>query len=428
MSKDEFIDWSYEILQNKYVLIKKLGAGSFCSVWLSYNAENDSYCAIKIINSDDYDYGIEEQYILEKLRDMKIPNTIKLLDSFETTRDDNVHVCLVLNYVGYTLSNILDDLDDRKEKLDSSTVETFKNKIYETLTMLHKCSILHGDIKPSNILVDYPNMETNKLIDHMKTDKSKSKIFETKKQLLGKYGTKIRPSVNAKSYSLTVKEYIESNSKKSKNRKTSSDYSEYYSDDDDRFRYSRDIVSCDSSSSTEEEQKDKSKNSDIKFDTNILKKSNIYISDFSSSKFIQIGERLTNYNIQTQYYMSPLVLLNIPYDFSIDWWSYYCILYEMKTNDILFYTEDIPEYISENRFHIQSLVNIFGKNIANNTFLNKSKIKDIYFKNNSCDLKYNYNKYITESYDTGDATISEIIENLKKILIEDERKLGTHSN
>jgi len=63
------------------------------------------------------------------------------------------------------------------------------------------------------------------------------------------------------------------------------------------------------------------------------KRSTIKIIDFGSS--CKFGEGTYLY-IQSRYYRSPEVLLNLPYDMKIDMWSLGCILVEMHTGEALF--------------------------------------------------------------------------------------------
>ena len=72
-----------DVLQKKYMLIKKIGYGSCSSVWLSYNVDNQKFFAIKIQNSEDYEEG---KYEAEYLRDLKTYNCqfiANLLEDFK---------------------------------------------------------------------------------------------------------------------------------------------------------------------------------------------------------------------------------------------------------------------------------------------------------------------------------------------------------
>ncbi len=70
-SEDEddcYIDWAYEIFNNKYIMIKKLGRGSYCSVWLAYNYVSSSFNAIKVYNRCDYKRGKREIKVFDNLK------------------------------------------------------------------------------------------------------------------------------------------------------------------------------------------------------------------------------------------------------------------------------------------------------------------------------------------------------------------------
>jgi serine/threonine protein kinase len=47
------------------MLLYKIGYGSFSSVWLTYNIEDNKFYAMKIQTPDDYEEGLEELKIYE---------------------------------------------------------------------------------------------------------------------------------------------------------------------------------------------------------------------------------------------------------------------------------------------------------------------------------------------------------------------------
>lgn len=63
------------------------------------------------------------------------------------------------------------------------------------------------------------------------------------------------------------------------------------------------------------------------------KRTGIKIVDFGSS--CKIGKTMYPY-IQSRFYRAPEVLLGLPYDQSIDMWSFGCIMYELHTGDPIF--------------------------------------------------------------------------------------------
>lgn len=77
----------------------------------------------------------------------------------------------------------------------------------------------------------------------------------------------------------------------------------------------------------------------------------VRLIDFGSS--CTVGNKLYKY-IQSRYYRAPEVVLELPYDESIDVWSLGCVLYELYTGDPLFRTKNAAE-------HIYQIVNVCGK-------------------------------------------------------------------
>lgn len=98
------------------------------------------------------------------------------------------------------------------------------------------------------------------------------------------------------------------------------------------------------------------------------KRSVIKLIDFGSS--CKIGEQIYVY-IQSRYYRSPEVLLNLPYDTKIDMWSLGCILVEMHTGEALFAGQKEEDQMSR-------IIEVLG--MPPRRMIEASKVKHKFFK------------------------------------------------
>ena len=89
-------DFQYEVFQNDYLVLYKLGSGAFSTVWLSYKISKNEFYAIKIQNHDSYDEGILEKNCLETISSLPTDCLIKLIESFELKQNGNIYLCMVL--------------------------------------------------------------------------------------------------------------------------------------------------------------------------------------------------------------------------------------------------------------------------------------------------------------------------------------------
>ena len=88
---------------------------------------------------------------------------------------------------------------------------------------------------------------------------------------------------------------------------------------------------------------------DLKPENILINENNIIkIIDFGSSLFNEDFKSKNNFYIQSRWYRSPEVIMNIDYDMKIDIWSFGCIAYELCTNKAIFtgkcYNEQISLY------------------------------------------------------------------------------------
>ena len=131
------------IFFNKYTLVKKLGEGSFGSI---YSAKMDNnYYAIKLENKNKGHNLLEnEAYIMSYLHGKGIP----YIKSFGFSGEYNV---LVMELMGKSLENIFENLKVRK--MTVNCVAKLGIQMIEILEYIHNKHIIHRDIKPDNFVM-----------------------------------------------------------------------------------------------------------------------------------------------------------------------------------------------------------------------------------------------------------------------------------
>ncbi len=138
---------------DEFIKIEEIGSNLFSKVYRAKNNLSDNYVAIKEIKK----ININENNILKVIETMKkLNNSVLLIDSFETT--DYYYLILEL-----CLLSLEKYLDIRENPL---TI----NEIREMLLELNKCvkemkekKIIHGNLKPSNILLSLNKSNINKM-------------------------------------------------------------------------------------------------------------------------------------------------------------------------------------------------------------------------------------------------------------------------
>ena len=357
ISSTSDIDFKGTVLKKRYVLIYKLGSGSFSTVWLSYDIHTSKYYAIKMQNPDDYYNGEQEVELFKKFKSKECPYINVLVDSFDYETDDDVYICMVCDL----LAGSTFDLVKSGKYNNGLPVDVVKKIIYQLLVAMdylnktHKK--VHTDIKPENILVVGVSEKIKEIIsrfDECGFDKIyKKKKAQSKKKKKGKNN-------NLNPLEVTIKEVFNKL-------------------DLDDLDTSSNEVSETSSVSETSEASSKNETSD---DTQVigdeyLNSDNIItrLSDFGSC--LDINNK--SYRIQTRYYRSPEVLLGYKLNATCDMWSAGCTLYELLTGSILF-DPDKKNRFNRNRYHIYEIQSKLGR--IPNYLLNDAEKRSVYFKKN----------------------------------------------
>lgn len=314
---DSMIDWSSNIFNDRYIAIKKLGKGSYCSVWLAYDQKFNKMIALKIYNREDYKRAKREIKIFDEIKNKNISNVITYIDKFvhldkefdsndedsnseKSSYSTNKFLCVTMKLCGYSLNDIITIFKKNNNNIPVNTILDWHNKICSILSLMHKNSLVHTDIKPENILTDIPRYEILNFINLEKELKNKKR-----KDIQNKINKIINNN-------LTV-----------------------------NFDYIYSYV--------------------------VFKQCNIYLCDMGTT--MKPGDP-TLYKKHTLYYRSPESILEIGWDETYDYWSLGCTLYELLTNSVLFNVDNNLELL----YDIQTKFGIYP-----HFLLEQSPIKHKYY-------------------------------------------------
>lgn len=310
------------ILNNNYIIIKKIGEGFFASVWISYDIKLKRFVAIKIQN-EIHSYESEKEIeFLTLLKGKKY--IVEIYDNFKYNHKYTTYYCIVMELFACSVYNIIKRGIEIPDDISFKIIEQLLDANYEITQNNH---LLHTDLKPENLLVRGKNDYYQSIIEMFKQNGIIHKIS--------------RRGIHDK----RVKKIIDNNIHKINKLKFNKNFG---------FINEEFVKNIDS----------------------------IVLSDFGTC--IDLRED-NSFKIQTRYYRSPEILLKTRMTKNCDLWSIGCIYYELITGKILFDPTKNSKY-SSNRFHIFDMIRCIGpipENVLKNSpkkdlfFTNNKIIKGI---------------------------------------------------
>ena len=154
-----------KLLNDKYLIIKYLGKGTYSKVWCVLDIINNKYFALKI-QDDKYLEDINNEIsILKTLgkninldeKESILQNKFSLMyDNFDIKLEGVFYKCIVFELLGDSIDNLF------YQENDIVSLELFKKVILDILKGLnhiHQKGIIHTDLKLDNILFKEVNKE-----------------------------------------------------------------------------------------------------------------------------------------------------------------------------------------------------------------------------------------------------------------------------
>ncbi|KAF2875293.1 kinase-like domain-containing protein [Massariosphaeria phaeospora] len=147
----------------RYKVLHKLGWGGYSTVWAAKDLRNQEYVALKVSVAEIHGKS-RELRVLRTLMELNPGETgsrhvMQLLNHFYIEGPNGKHECLVLEFLGPSVPDVL-DMRFNDERLPGTLAKTSVQQSLAGLAYLHKYNIGHGDLHTRNLTFVIPSLHT----------------------------------------------------------------------------------------------------------------------------------------------------------------------------------------------------------------------------------------------------------------------------
>ncbi|KAI9814892.1 MAG: hypothetical protein M1832_005620 [Thelocarpon impressellum] len=152
--------------ERRYEIVRKLGYGSFSTVWLAHDRDQERLTALKIVKANAS--SVSSEVSLHQLLDQDgLPgtegaqNNVALQDHFQHDGPNGAHLCLVFEAMGPSVSAMLDGMRtqyDSPRKYRTRIAWNILVQMLRGLEFLQRKNIVHSDLNPGNTLWTVPGL------------------------------------------------------------------------------------------------------------------------------------------------------------------------------------------------------------------------------------------------------------------------------
>lgn len=144
------------LLNNRYIPLQRLGSGGFATIYTVWDLQRKMERVLKVLvetSPKALQLFEQEAAVLQRLNHPGVPK-VETDGYFQVSVGNpptRVLPCLVMEKInGHTLQDVL---DQHPQGCSEATVRDWLYQAVEILGELHRCGIIHRDVKPSNLML-----------------------------------------------------------------------------------------------------------------------------------------------------------------------------------------------------------------------------------------------------------------------------------
>lgn len=179
----------------KYELRESLGCGALCTTWKAFDLQFQSYVAIKILR----EVWCSDPHIMQRFWGLPLAQEAKNIASLRHSNIVSIHTFdvslpltsgtslpyIVTDFVeGTSLADYLHSTSYQGDFPAATDIIDLFAPLASAIDYAHQQGVIHGDIKPTNILLDRQNTARLSLGEPMLADAGISRLLEISPQLL----------------------------------------------------------------------------------------------------------------------------------------------------------------------------------------------------------------------------------------------------